>query len=61
MDEYVDSLAEVKEIRTTFGTEELMKFEMKQDRKMVEKFYWLAQSTRLDLWYTSLRIAKRNN
>lgn len=39
----------------------MKKLELKQYRNMVGKFNWLAQSTRPDLCYTSLRVAKRNN
>ena len=51
-------MAEVKEIRKVSCIEELTKLEMTQYRKMVGNR--VAQSTRLDLCYTSLRIAKRN-
>ena len=61
MDDYVDSLQEVKEIRKAPGTEDLTKLEMKIYRKMIGKFNWLAQSTRPDLCYTSLSMAKKNN
>ena len=61
MDDYVDSLQEVKEIRKAPGTEDLTKLEMKIYRKMIGKFNWLAQSTRPDLYYTSLSMAKKNN
>ena len=61
MDDYVESLQEVKEIRKASGTELLTKLEMKQYRKMIGKINWLAQSTRPDLCYTGLSMAKRNN
>ena len=60
IDDYVDSLTEVKEIRKVSGTEELTKLEMIEYRKVVGKFNWLAQSTRIDLCYKSIRMAKRN-
>ena len=39
----------------------MTKLEMKQYRKMIGKINWLAQSTRPDLCYTGLSMAKRNN
>ena len=41
--------------------EELTKLKMKQYRKMIGKFNWLAQSTRPDLCYMSLNMATKNN
>ena len=38
MDYYVDSLAQIKDIRKVSGTEDLTKLELKQYRKMVGKF-----------------------
>ena len=61
MDDYVNSLLEVKKIRKVSGALDFIKLEMIQYRKMAGKFNWLAQSTRPDLGYTSLKIAKRNN
>ena len=55
MNDYVDSLEEVKNIRKESGMTELTKLEMKQYRKYVGKLNWLAQSTRPDLG-----MAKRN-
>ena len=42
MDYYVDSLAEIKDIRKASGTENLTKLKLKQYRMMVGKFHWLA-------------------
>ena len=42
MDDYVDSLAEITDIRKVSGTEDLTKLELKQYRKMVGNFNWLA-------------------
>ena len=61
MDYYVDSLAEFKDIRKGSGTENLKKLELKQYRKRVGKFNWLAQSPRQHLCYTSLRMAKKDD
>ena len=59
MNNYVDSLTKIKDIRKASGAEELTKLELKQRRKYVGKLNWLAQSTRPDLCYTSLMSAKQ--
>ena len=53
MEDYVDSLQEVKEIRKAERDEDLMKAEIKVYRKMTGKLGWSANSTRPDLSYTA--------
>ena len=48
MDDYNDSLAEIKDIWMVSGTEDLTKLELNQYRMIVRKFNCLAQSTRQD-------------
>ena len=61
MEDYVESLEEVKEIRKADRDEDLTKAEMKIYRKMTGKLSWLANSTRPDLSYTALAMSKKNN
>ena len=60
MEDYVESLEEVKEIRKADRDEDLTKAEMKVYRKMTGKLAWLANSTCPDLSYTALAMSKRN-
>ena len=56
MEDYTNSLEEIKEIREVEDwNEPLTKLEMKEYRKMTGKIAWLANSTRLDLSFTALR------
>ena len=54
MEDYVESIEEVKEIRKADREEELTKLEMKEYRKMTGKLAGLANSIRPDLSYTAL-------
>ena len=53
MNDYMDSLEEVINVRKEPGKTELTKLELKQYRKYVGKLNWFAQSTKPDLCYTS--------
>ena len=61
MEDYVDSLEEVKEIQKADKDEDLTKVELKEYRKMTGKLSWLANSTHPDLSYTALAMSKKNN
>ena len=61
MEDYTNSLQDIKNIRRVKDRNEpLTKFEMKEYRKMTGKISWLANSTRLDLSFTALRMSKNN-
>ena len=61
MQDYVDSLDEVREIRKAERDDPLTRAELKVYRKMTGKLSWLANSTRPDLSYTALAMSKKNN
>ena len=61
MQDYVDSLEDIKEICQTDKGEPLTKPEMKEYRKVTGKLSWLANSMRPDMSYTSLSMSKKNN
>merc|ERR1712101_84035 len=61
MEDYADSINEIKEIRKANRTEKLTKAELKEYRKYTGKLSWLAQDTRPDLSYSTLNLAKKNN
>ena len=61
MQDYVDSLEDIKEIRQADKGEALTKAEMKEYRKVTGKLSWLANSTRPDMSYTSLSMSRKNN
>ena len=61
MEDYVESLEEVKEIRKADRDDPLTKTELKVFRKMTGKLSWLANSTCPDLSYTALAMSKKNN
>ena len=61
MEDYADSINEIKEIRNASRTEKLTKAELKEYRKYTGKISWLAQGTRPDLSYSALDLAKKNN
>ena len=61
MQDYVDSLEEVKEIRKAVRDDPLTRAELKVFRKMTGKLSWLANSTHPDLSYTALAMSKKNN
>ena len=61
MEDYVDSLEEVKEIQKADKDEDLTKVKLREYRKMTDKLSWLANSTRPDMSYTALAMSKKNN
>ena len=61
MEDYVESLEEMKEIRKADREEDLTKLELKEYRKMTGKLSWLANSTHPNLSYTDLAMSKKNN
>ena len=61
MEDYAESIQEIKEIRKAKINEKLTKAELKEYRKNTGKISWLAQGTRPDLSYLSLNLAKKNN
>ena len=61
MEDYADSINEIKEIRKASRNEKLTKAELKEYRKYTGKLSWLAQGTRPDLSYSALDLAKKNN
>ena len=61
MDDYADSLKDIKEIRKTEDRNELLtKLEMKEYCKITGKIAWLANSTMPDLCFTALQMSKKN-
>ena len=58
MEDYVNSLDEIKVIRKADRDGDLTKMEIKEYRKMTGKLSWLANSTRPDLSYTALTHVK---
>ena len=61
MEDYTQSLQDIKQIRKVENREELLtKLEMKEYRKMTGKIAWLANSTRPDLCFTALQMSKKN-
>ena len=61
MQDYVNSLDEVQEIRKADKEDPFTKAELKGYRKMTGKLSWLENSTRPDLSYTALAMSKNNN
>ena len=61
MEDYADSIEEIKEIRKADRKEKLTKAELKEYRKYTGKISWLSQGTRPDLSYSALNLAKKNN
>ena len=61
MEDYAESLQEIKEIRKANRNEKLTNAELKEYRKYTGKISWLAQGTRPDLSYSTLNLAKKNN
>ena len=61
MEDYIESLEEVKEIRKAYTDEELTKAELKVCRKMTGKLSWLANSTCPNLSYITCAMSKKNN
>merc|ERR1712240_539306 len=61
MEDYAESIQEIKEIRKAKRDEKLIKAELKKYRKYTGKISRLAQGTRPDISYSSLNIAKKNN
>merc|ERR1711872_530190 len=61
MEDYTESIKEIKEIRKANRNEKLTTAELKEYRKYTGKISWLVQGTRPDLSYSSLNLAKKNN
>ena len=61
MEDYVESLEEVKEIWKANRDDPQTKTELKVFRKMTGKLSWLANSTCPNLSYTALAMSKKNN
>ena len=61
MEDYADSVEEIKEIRKADRGEKLTRVELKEYRKYTGKISWLSQGTRPDLSYSALMLAKKNN
>ena len=61
MEDYAESIKEIKEIRKASRNEKLTNAELKEYRKYTGKISWLAQGTRPDLSYSTLNLAKKNN
>ena len=61
MEDYANSVGEIKEIRKADRGEKLTKTELKEYRKYTGKISWLSQGTRPDLSYSALMLAKKNN
>merc|ERR1712081_85523 len=61
MEDYAESIKEIKEIRKRDRNEKLTTAELKEYRKYTGKISWLAQGTRPDLSYSTLNLAKKNN
>merc|ERR1712115_174233 len=61
MEDYADSVEEIKEIRKADRNERLTTAELKEYRKYTGKISWLSQGTRPDLSYSALNLAKKNN
>merc|ERR1712177_167654 len=61
MEDYADSVEEIKEIRKANRNERLTTAELKEYRKYTGKISWLPQGTRPDLSYSALNLAKKNN
>ena len=60
MEDYANSVEEIKEIRKADRAEKLTRTELKEYRKYTGKISWLSQGTRPDLSYSALMLAKKN-
>ena len=60
MEDYAESIEEIKETRKEKKTEMLMKIENKLYRKYVGKISWLAENCRPDLAVTALKMARKS-
>merc|ERR1712029_1059042 len=61
MEDYADSVEEIKDIRKADRTEKLTKAELKEYRKYTGRISWLSQGKRPDLSYSALMLAKKSN
>merc|ERR1712002_554362 len=61
MEDYANSVEEIKEIRKANRDEKLTRAELKEYRKYTGKISWLSQGARPDLIYSALMLAKKNN
>ena len=57
MDDDIESLAELKEIRRAYTDKQLTRYDMKEYRKIS----WLANSTKPNLYFIALQLLKKNN
>ena len=60
MEDYADSIEDIKEIRKVKKDVPLTKIELKSFRKYVGKLNWLAENTRPDLPIWALNLSKQN-
>ena len=60
MEDYAESIEEIKEIRKEKNTEMLMKIDNKLYSKYVGKISWLAENCRPDLAVTALKMARKS-
>ena len=61
MEDYVNSLEDIKEIRKADRNDNLTKAKIKEYRKVTGKQSWLANSTRPDLSYAALSMSRETN
>ena len=61
MEDYANSIEEIKDIRKAKSDDPLTKLELKVYRKYTGKIGWLAASTRPDLSITALQMSMKNN
>ena len=60
MEDYAESIEDIKEIRKEKKTEMLTKIENKLYRKYIGKISWLAENCRPDLAVTALKMARKS-
>ena len=61
MEDYAESIEEIKELRNDDDKEALTKIENKLYRKYVGKISWLAENCRPDLAVTALKMARKSS
>ena len=61
MNDYVNSLKDIKEIRKVERDEDLIRLTINEYRQATGKISWLANSTDPYLSYTALTMSKKNN
>ena len=60
MEDYINSLEDIKDICRADRDKSLTKAELKEYRKVTGKLSWLANSTQPDLSYIALSMSKKN-